>query len=120
MSTENVVIENSTKLLSIGNAWINDRDKDDVSKPRLTIKLDRDLGLNITLTANAQILLFANKKREGKQDADFRVAVAIPAAIADREIKRQQDAAETRRLENMAAESASSDPLVAAAAPTLA
>lgn len=97
MSTENVVIENTNKLLSIGNAWINDRDVDDDSKPKLTIKLDRDLGLSITLAANAQILLFANKKREGKQDADYRVAVAIPAAIADREIARQQAAAEERR-----------------------
>ncbi len=119
MSTENnnVVLGDSRKLLSIGNAWINDRDAEDVSKPRLTIKLDRDLGLNITLTANAQILLFANKKREGKQDADFRVAVSIPAEVADREIARQQAASEARRLEASAA--ASTDPLVAAAAPAI-
>lgn len=107
MSTEttNVVIENTTKLLSIGNAWVNDRDAEDDTKPKLTIRLDRDLGLSITLAANAQVLLFANKKRTGInpatnatfQDADYRVAVAIPAAIADREIARQQAAAEQRR-----------------------
>lgn len=119
MSTENnnVVLGDSRKLLSIGNAWINDRDAEDASKPRLTIKLDRDLGLNITLTANAQLLLFANKKREGKQDADFRVAVSIPTEVADREIARQQALAEERRAQAASAPDAA-DPLVAAAAVT--
>lgn len=116
--SNNVVLGNASKLLAIGNAWINDRDADDATKPRLTIKLDRDLGLNVTLTANAQILLFANKKREGKQDADFRVAVSIPAEIADREIARQQLAAEQRRAE--AASMPSTDALHVAATPALA
>jgi uncharacterized protein (DUF736 family) len=114
MSTENneVVLGESRKLLSIGNAWVNVRDEGDATKPRLTIKLDRDLGLNITLTSNAQILLFSNKKRADKQDPDFRVAVSIPVDVADREIARQQALAETRRLENMAS-TTPSDPLTA-------
>ncbi len=114
----NVVLGNSSKLLSIGNAWINERDAADVSKPRLTIKLDRDLGLNITLTANAQILLFANTKRPDKQDPDFRVAVSIPSDIADREIARQKLAAENRRLESTAESVTAQDPLTAAAMTT--
>lgn len=108
----NVVLGNSMKLLSIGRAWINDRDADDETKPRVTLKLDRDLGLNITLTPNSQILLFANKKREELnpatnqpyQDADYRVAVSIPAEIADAEIARQQALAESRRTAPVVAE----------------
>lgn len=107
MSTpENVVLGDNRKLLSIGNAWINNRDDaSDTTKPRLTIKIDRDLGLGITLAPNAEMLLFTNKKRDGInpatnapfQDADYRVAVSLPSEIVDKEVARQKELTEQRR-----------------------
>lgn len=98
MTSQNIVVGNNLKLLGIGRGWINTRDNSDPTKPLITVKLDRDLGLNITLTPNSQLLLFKNSKREGVnpntgeafQDADYRVSVAVPAEIADAEIARQK------------------------------
>jgi hypothetical protein len=99
METNNTVVVGDTrKLLSIGRAWLNTRDAGDATKPALTIKIDQNLGINLTLAPNAQVLLFTNPKREGinpntneaYQDPDYRVAVSLPAEIADAEIARQQ------------------------------
>lgn len=78
------------KLLSIGRAWVNDRVNEAGTSPAMTIKIDNNLGINIKLAAGAQVLMFTNPKREGKQDADFRVAVSVPAEVADKEIARQK------------------------------
>ena len=104
MSNENVVLGATSKLLNVGRAWINDRNAEDANQPKLTIKMDRDLGINLTLAPSAQILLFANPKRDGinpntqqpYQDADYRVAVAVPVEVADREIARQAAAAQAQ------------------------
>lgn len=85
---------NRTKLLSIGRAWINDRMNNEGTSPAVTIKLDRNLGINITIGAETQLLMFNNEKREGKRDADYRVAIALPAEVVDREVARQQAASQ--------------------------
>lgn len=92
---------NTTKLLSIGRAWVNDRVNEAGTSPAVTIRIDNNLGINIKLGAGAQVLMFTNPKREGKQDADYRVAVAVPAEVADREIARQREisAANTVQVE---------------------
>lgn len=82
----------STKLLTIGRMWVNDRDNGKGTSPKLTLKLDRNLGINITLAPGSQIVAFENRKRPGRQDADYRVAVNLPSDIADAEIARQRSA----------------------------
>lgn len=95
MSQENInaAVERN-KLLSIGRAWYNDRQNESGTSPALTIRIDRGLGINITIGAENQLLLFKNQKRDGRQDADYRVAIALPAEVVDREIARQQAASQ--------------------------
>jgi hypothetical protein len=83
--------QTGTKLLSIGRAWDNSS-RATGKQPKMRIVLDRDLGVNITLSPGSQLLAFENNKREGKQDPDYRVAVALPTAIVDQEIARQRTA----------------------------
>ena len=91
-------INASYKLLNIGKAWINEKMNEAGTSPKLTIRLDQDLGINIKISANTEILLFDNEKRTtvnpetGKpfQDADYRVAIPLPAVAVDAEIARKQ------------------------------
>ena len=100
MSESNPVeaVSTSVKLMSIGRAWVNDRMNESGTSPVITVKLDQELGINITIGANTNILLFANKKRDEinprtnlpYQDADYRVAIQLPAEAVDKEIARQK------------------------------
>ena len=100
MSEQNpvVAVNSNVKLMSIGRAWINDRMNDAGTSPVITVKLDQELGINITVGAESQILLFANKKREEMnprtgqpyQDADYRVAIQLPSDAVDKEVARQK------------------------------
>jgi hypothetical protein len=82
----------ATKLLPIGRGWINDRDNGRGTSPALTVLLDKNLGLNITLTPGAKLVMFNNEKREGRRDADYRVAISVPTEVAVAEINRQKAA----------------------------
>lgn len=93
--SNDVIVGDTRKLLSIGAAWINTRDNGDENKPQLTIKIDAGLGLNIRLAPSAQVLLFKNKQyRPDSQDPHYRVAVSVPAEVADAEIARQRSVRE--------------------------
>lgn len=97
MSTETINLS-TNKLLIIGRAWNNTRDVENPNMPAVTLRMDQNLGINITLGAGSQILLFKNPKRPGINpttqqpfnDPDFQVAISVPADVADREIARQK------------------------------
>jgi len=84
-------VDNNTKLLPVGKMWVNDRMNEAGTSPKLTITLDRNLGLNLTLAAGSRLLAFENNKREGRRDADYRIAVALPTEIVEAEIARQKE-----------------------------
>lgn len=66
------------KRVFIGRAWENEvRNGDNKGTKFLSLRLDR--GIDISLVGGDQITLWPNQKREGKQDADFRVSVQVPA-----------------------------------------
>lgn len=98
-TTQNAVVLNNKnyKLLNVARAWINDRMNAEGTSPEITVKFDQNLGINITMGAGSQFVFFKNAKREGKQDADYRVAVSIPTEIADKEIARQKAISEERK-----------------------
>lgn len=91
----NVQTAQDMRCLSIGRVWDNSSTATG-KQPKLRIVLDRNLGINITLTPGAELMMFENtNKREGKKDADYRLAVNLPSAIVEAEIKRQTKARET-------------------------
>lgn len=71
----------TTKVLSIGRAWVNENPTG--RQALISGQIDRDLGATILLGANDRIMFFRNEKREGKKDADFRIAIELPIAEAD-------------------------------------
>ena len=111
-----VIVGDNRKLLSVGAAWVNTRDNNDPNKPALTIKIDQTLGFNLSLTPNAQVLLFVNKQhRADSQDPHYRVAVSLPAEIVDAEINRQRSI----REQNATAAPTVVSPATPTAVPTL-
>lgn len=81
------VSERTTKLVNIGRLWIN---KDATGKkPPISGQIDRSLGVSVTLSANDKLVFFRNTKREGTRDADFRIAIELPTAMADEVIASQ-------------------------------
>lgn len=63
----------------IGRAWINEVKKEGSNQGTKFLNLKIDRGIDLTLVGGDSLTLWPNKKREGKQDADFRVSVEIPA-----------------------------------------
>ena len=59
----------------IGKAWVNTTK---TGKIYVNLKIDR--GLKVELDENTPIQLWANTKREGKQDADYSASIQIPVA----------------------------------------
>jgi uncharacterized protein (DUF736 family) len=59
----------------IGRAWENTSKKDGTRYLRCVI--DRNIT-KLDLTPETPFVLWPNKKREGKQDADFRISLIIP------------------------------------------
>jgi uncharacterized protein (DUF736 family) len=59
----------------IGRAWENTSKKDGTTYFRCVI--DRNIT-KLNLTPETPFILWPNKKREGKQDADFRISLIIP------------------------------------------
>jgi hypothetical protein len=93
MNENNVTVASSrpaTRLLNIGRAWMNDGATPENNRPVMSAQVDRDLPVSITLVANSRIVFFPNTKREGKKDADFRLAVEMPSEVVDGIIARQR------------------------------
>lgn len=78
----------TTRLLNIGRIWLNEKKSD--NSPVMSGRIDRDLGASITLSPNDRIVFFNNSKRDGKKDADLRVAIELPAEVVDRMIATRQ------------------------------
>lgn len=87
MKNENAVAARTTKLVSVGRAWINQ--KPTGNQPPISGQIDRDFTSIVSLGANDRIFFFANIKREGSKDADFRMAIELPIAEADALIEAQ-------------------------------
>ena len=89
------------KLLSFGRVWVNDRENENGTSPKMTLKVDQNLGINIEMAANDTIVFFPNTQRKGInpktekefQDPDFRAAISLPADAVNKEIARQLAAA---------------------------
>lgn len=61
----------------IGKAWINQvpaTASKNAGVQFISVKLDRNIA-SVSIEAGQQITLWPNLKREGKQDADYRVSV---------------------------------------------
>lgn len=91
---ETVSLMNQNKTLAIGAGWNNKRNEtNDVNKPIVEYAIDSNLGINITLTPGARLQVYINQQyRPGTQDPEYRLAVLLPADIANREIERQRTA----------------------------
>jgi hypothetical protein len=92
-NTTNIVttVTAQTKLLAIGRIWVNDQDNGRGTSPDMTLSIDNNLGFDLVVKPGSRFTIFKNdKKREGKRDADFRLAVSLPTEVADREIARQR------------------------------
>lgn len=89
-SEGNVAPERTTRLLNIGRIWLNVQKGE--NSPVMSGRIDRDLGASITLSPNDRIVFFNNSKRDGKKDADMRVAIELPAEVVDKVIETQRSA----------------------------
>ncbi len=65
--------QSATKPVYIGKAWKN-TSKNGKEFMRLTI----NRGMALKFNAGDRMELWPNKKREGKQDADFQVLIRVP------------------------------------------
>ena len=87
--TTRAASERTTKSLNIGRAWINNV-PEGTRGPALSIQLDRNLGADISLSPGDRVYLWPNNKRAGVRDADFRLSLDVPTALADEIIERQR------------------------------
>lgn len=76
------------RLLNIGRIWVNEQKNE--NSPVMSGVIDRNLGASITLSPNDRIVFFSNAKRDGKRDADLRVAIEVPAEVAESVIAAQR------------------------------
>lgn len=90
MNTQTIVPESiqTTRAFTVGRAWINEQRSP--NSPAVVIRMDRDLPRTITLAPGSELIAFPNVKRDGKQDADFRIAVRLPREVADTLIAEQR------------------------------
>jgi len=90
---ENIIassLNEGLKNFIIGKLWINSVDG---SRPG-AIRINRNLATDIILKAGATLFLNTNKKREGKQDADFSVSVLLPVDTANQLIEAEHQASQ--------------------------
>jgi len=96
----NTIIASQTnsglKNFIIGKMWVNSLDG---VRPG-SIKISRDLPGDITLNPGSTLFLSVNKKREGKQDADYSISVLVPVATADELIKAEQELIAKRKADS--------------------
>lgn len=70
-------VEKKPEYQFVGKAWVNVIDREsskNVGKEYINIQLDRDIA-EVTLKQGGRLLLWPNNKREGKQDADYRLSI---------------------------------------------
>lgn len=67
------------KRIFIGSCWKNLVRKDGKNSGVEFLNLRLSRGVEITLSESDQITLWPNKKREGRQDADYRASIQVPA-----------------------------------------
>jgi hypothetical protein len=94
-----VVAQNANsglKHLIIGKTWLNSKDGTKAG----SIRINRDLPRDITLTPGTVLYLHANTKRPDKLDADFSVSVLLPAQLADQLIGAQRQLFATRQKQD--------------------
>lgn len=78
MAKVNSAQDAQTKRVFIGRAWANKvKQGERAGTEFLSLRIDR--GVDVSLTTGDQITLWPNRKREGKQDADFRASIQVPA-----------------------------------------
>lgn len=71
---------NETARTFVGKAWINTvKQGDFVGTQFINLTLDRDVH-SVVLQQGIKVQLWPNKKREGKNDADYRVSILEPVA----------------------------------------
>lgn len=66
----------------------------------MTFRTDRNLPRKVTVKEGASLNFYANKKREGKQDADYSVSIILPEKEADELIDGAKANAEKWRADN--------------------
>lgn len=82
MSKEQIAIQGQSdglKSFIIGKLWITSTDG---QRPG-SLRISRTLPKDMVLTKGTVLSMHLNKKREGKQDADYTVSVRLPEAQAD-------------------------------------
>ena len=72
MATIKAPTATAQKRAFIGKAWKHEKD----GAEYLSVSLNRDLG-EVALKSNDRMLLWPNKKREGKQDADYNLSISL-------------------------------------------
>ena len=69
----------ATKREFVGRVWKNEvREGEHKGKEFFNIRIDRDVK-KLVLSPESKVQLWANIKREGKQDADYRMSIILPA-----------------------------------------
>jgi len=84
------------KHMIIGKLWSTSKDGTKAG----SIRINRDLPRDITLTPGTVLHLHANNKRPDKFDADFSVSVLLPAQLADQLIGTQKQLFSTRQKQS--------------------
>jgi len=91
-----IVAQNTNSGLKnfiIGKIWCTSKDGTKAG----SIRINKDLPREITLTPGTVLYLHANTKREGKLDADYSVSVLLPSKLADELIGTQRQLFATRQ-----------------------
>ena len=94
-----VIAQNTNSGLKnfiIGKLWSTSKDGTKAG----SIRINKDLPRDITLTPGTVLYLHANIKRPDKFDADFSVSVLLPATLADQLIGTQRQLFATRQKQN--------------------
>ena len=86
----------ANKNVIIGKAW-----KPNPETGRQgSIKISRDLPIDLVLKAGTSLNVNFNNQREGKQDADYNISVIVPTTQADELIETMKASASKRTAEN--------------------
>lgn len=92
MDTLTIDTLRANKNVIIGKAW-----KPNPETGRQgSIKISRDLPIDLVLRAGTSLNVNFNNQREGKQDADYNVSVIIPTAQANELIETMKASAAKR------------------------
>ena len=81
------------KNFIIGKVWATSRDGSRAG----AIRISRDLPADLVIKAGTTLYLSANRKREGKVDADFTVSILLPEATANELIAKTAELASVRK-----------------------